>query len=179
MAAWRGPAPEAVRHSGLGVGDHQQCTGTREGAVQAFAQGLGVERREALVEHGELRILQQGAREEDPAALAMGQLPAGFADTLMNPARHATQEASETQFLAELLRLGNVRIACWPAATHQKIECKRSGQDMVFMELGCCRDTTVPVVTDRWPIQSIEQEKPARGRPKPGEQTCKCRFAST
>ena len=61
---------------------------------QTGLQCRWVQRRETFVQDRQRRVLQQGAREKDPAAFAVRQLPAGFADMLHQPAWHAAKQAA-------------------------------------------------------------------------------------
>ena len=60
--------------------------------AQADPQGLRVERGKALVQDEHVGLLQESPREENPAALAVRQLPAGLADDLVNAVRHLTEQ---------------------------------------------------------------------------------------
>jgi hypothetical protein len=61
------------------MGDDQQRWGTLQHALQRLLQGLRVEGGEALVEDKTVGTLQQGARDREPAAFALRELPAGLA----------------------------------------------------------------------------------------------------
>ena len=71
-------------------------------AFQALAEILRIQRGQAFVEQNHLGILQECAGEKNAAALALLQLPAGFAYDLVEPGGHAFQQRPKTDLLAEL-----------------------------------------------------------------------------
>ena len=77
----------------------------RGSTFQAGLQRLRIEGGEALVQDRQPRVLQQRAGQEDAAALAVRQLPAGFADLLHHAGGHAVQQVAQPQLVAERVRL--------------------------------------------------------------------------
>ena len=104
---------------------------------------LGIECREAFIQNHQIRILEKRARDVQAATLAMGELPAGFADRLQHPGGHAFEQFAQTQLGADYLRVGIVGKTPNPTA-HEQIESKGSGEDVVFMELRSGSDATPP-----------------------------------
>ena len=65
-------------------------------ARKDFAAGRRVQGGEALVEDQEVGILEEGAGEADAGGLALGELPAGFADALLEAGGEAGERALRT-----------------------------------------------------------------------------------
>jgi hypothetical protein len=118
------------------VSDNEHGGGTLQDAAQAALQGLGVQRRKALVEDDEVGALQQRPGYIQPAALAMGELPAGFADQLPQPRRHAAEEVVEPELAADAFGRFDILGLRWLAPSHQDIEGESFGEDVIFVELG-------------------------------------------
>src|SRR5262245_2903177 len=82
-------------HSGMGD-DHQRLRAA-ENAGERALQRLGIERREALVEHPHVEPLQQRTRDEQAAAFAVRQLPAAVAHQLLEPRGHTRDQRPEIE----------------------------------------------------------------------------------
>jgi hypothetical protein len=67
-------------------------------------------------------ILQQRASDVEPTALPMGELPAGLADDLPQPSRHALEQRPESQGVTQSLRLLQVGRTGWPVAPHEQVK---------------------------------------------------------
>ena len=85
------------------MSDDEQGRGPLFHAFQRPPQVLGIEGGEALVQDHEAGVLEQGARQKQAAALAVGELPAGFSHHLLHAARHAFQQTIESQLPAQRL----------------------------------------------------------------------------
>src|SRR5688572_26777287 len=77
-------------------------------AVDGGGERFGIERGERLVEHHELRVLEQCAREEHAAAFAVRELPSGLADLLEQATRHPIEQGPEAELAADRLGGGEV-----------------------------------------------------------------------
>ena len=73
----------------LGMGHHQKGLAPPQDAPKDDVQGFGIERRETLVKHANIRMLRQGARNAHPGPLPLGELPATVADHLLDAGGHA------------------------------------------------------------------------------------------
>src|SRR4051812_40484322 len=100
------------------MGDHHQRPGPAHRAGEAKLERFRIERREALVHDRQLGILEQGAGEEDAAALAMRKLPAGLANALIDATGHAAEQLAKAKLLAQSLRFGEILVARRPASPH-------------------------------------------------------------
>ena len=131
---------------GLGMRDQQQGGSALEHAIQAATQSFRVEGSEALVENNDARPLQQPTRNVKAAALAVGELPAGFAYHLQQPRGHALDQLAQAELAANLFRVLHVTFARRPTASHQQVESERFGQDVVLVELRRRDDAPAPAV---------------------------------
>jgi hypothetical protein len=66
----------------------------------------------------------------------MRELPAGLADQLPQPSRHATEEVIEAELTAEAFGRFDIFRLRRPAASHEQVEGKGFGEHVVFVELG-------------------------------------------
>src|SRR5215475_3856557 len=117
-----------------------------QGTLHAAAKVIGIEGGKALVKHHHPGTLKQGTRNEQSAALAMRKLPAAFPHHLHQPCRHAIEQLAKTQPAAEVFRFEYLPGGGGPAASHQEIECKCLGKDVVLMELRRCGDFPPPTL---------------------------------
>ena len=69
--------------------------------MQGALEVLRVEGGKALVEDQAGGSLEQGARQEEPAAFAVRELPAGLAYQLQQASGHAREEVRQAQGVAE------------------------------------------------------------------------------
>lgn len=83
--------------SPISLSDDQERRGLRDGDVEGVVQRAWVERAKCFVEDEEFGILEQGPGQEDQAAFAVGELPAGFADDLCEAGWHAVDQVAEAQ----------------------------------------------------------------------------------
>src|SRR6185295_5753546 len=90
------------------VRDHEERAGAIHHAPERAIEVLGVERREALVEDHEVRLLEEGACNVHAAPLAVRELPPGLADHLRHAARHPLEERTEAELVAHRLRLAKI-----------------------------------------------------------------------
>ena len=90
------------------VRDHQQRSRAFDDALHRALQILRIERGEAFIQHHQLGVLQQRARDVEPAAFAMRKLPAGFAHHLEHSRGHASQQVAQAEFAANGFRLFEV-----------------------------------------------------------------------
>ena len=114
--------------------DDQRLRAAEHAGERAF-QRLGIQRGEALVEHAHVERLEQRARDEQAAALAVRQLPAAVADQLLQPRRHARQQRAEIQLAQHRLGLGDVLAPRRPGAPEQQVEQEGLREDVVLVEL--------------------------------------------
>jgi hypothetical protein len=89
--------------------DHQRWR-PFQNALQRTAQGVGIERGEALVENDHGGALQQGASNIKTAALSMRKLPAGFSDHLQESGRHGVEQVSQAEFAADFFGFAHIFI---------------------------------------------------------------------
>ena len=94
---------------GLGVSDDEHGGGALQDAAQAAMQRLGIQGRKALVEDDELGLLEQSPGHVESAALAVGKLPAGLADQLPQPRRHAAEEVIKAELAADMFSRLDIR----------------------------------------------------------------------
>jgi hypothetical protein len=104
------------------MGDDQDRLRAIEDAAEALIERLGIERGEALVENDEIRVLEQRSRDEEPASLAVRELPAGLAELLDETAGHSPEEIAKAELEADLFGGHEIIPRCGPAAAHQQIE---------------------------------------------------------
>src|SRR5438045_2090919 len=136
-------APHPVRVLSSWVGDDQQGPGAAEDAGHGAVERRWIERGEALVQQQQVARLQQRPGHEQPAALAVRELPAGLTHHLRQARRHSIEERSETELPAHRLGLLDVSGLRRPAPSEQQVESERSGEDVVLVELRC-RDHPPP-----------------------------------
>ena len=101
------------------MGNDEHRGGALQDTAQAAVEGLGVQRRKALVEDDEVGPLEQGPGHVEPAPLAVGELPARLADHLQEPRRHAGEEVVEAELAAEAFGRLDIRRLRRPAPPHQ------------------------------------------------------------
>src|SRR5262245_32782322 len=126
------------------VGDHDQRLGAAEDAGERAFQRLGIERREAFVQHAHVERLQQRTRDEQAAAFAVRQLPAAVAHQLLEPRRHARDQRSEIELARHRLGLDDVLATRRPGAPEQQVEEKAGGEDVVLVKLRRRADAATP-----------------------------------
>ena len=98
------------------VRDYHQRRRPLDHGPHALAGVSGIERGEALVEHHQLGALQQRARDEQAAALAVRELPAASRrPSASSPAGMRVEQLAEPELAADAL--GLVEVARRAAAT--------------------------------------------------------------
>src|SRR5919109_1237854 len=107
---------------GSGVSDDEHGGGALQDTTQAAMQGLGVQGRKALVEDDEVGSLEQGPSHIKPAALAVGELPAGLANHLQQPRWHAAEEVVEAELAADAFGRLDICGLRRPSPAHQQVE---------------------------------------------------------
>ena len=75
------------------MSNYQQRWCRLEHERQALPQRRGIEGAEALVQDDHVRVLQKGPRQVQTTLLPLAELPAGLADDLLHPGRHAVEKA--------------------------------------------------------------------------------------
>jgi hypothetical protein len=126
------------------VGDEQQGAGAAAQAVEDVPAGEGIEGSEAFVGDEELGVLEEGAGEEEPGLLAVGELPAAFADALPEAGGEAVEKIAEGEVAADGLGGGEVGGRGRPGAAEEEIEGERVAEDEVFVRLGDGGDQAAP-----------------------------------
>ena len=129
---------------GLRVGDHKHCGGSIENATEGLAKGLRVKRRKALVEDDKSCVLEERPGDVEAAPFSVGELPTRLTDQLQHPGRHSVKELPEAELAADGFGLLQIFGLCGPAAAHQEVEGEGSREDVVLMELWCCRHLPPP-----------------------------------
>ena len=89
------------------MSDNQQSFCALQNAAHGSTQVLRVERAEGFIQNHQVSILQQSAGDKQAAALPVGELPAGFADDLLQPRGHAPQQLAQ-QYLSEFGKMAKV-----------------------------------------------------------------------
>ncbi len=77
--------------------DHDRRRSAGLDAAQREGERIGIERGQRLVQNDHARSLQERARQEHPALLAVRELPACLADLLEHARGHAVDDARETE----------------------------------------------------------------------------------
>ncbi len=165
---------------GLGVGDDEHGGGALQDAAEAALEGLGIQGRKALVEDYQLSLLKQGSGHVEPAALAMGQLPAGFADHLQQPRRHAAEEVVEAELAADAFGRLDIRGLRRPAPAHQQVEGEGFGEHVIFVELGRGHHPSPPSLCPQGlSVEPPEEQESGLGHAQAAEKGGQRGFAAT
>src|SRR5439155_11510650 len=112
--------------SPLAVVDEDQgsCTPTYD-TERPFERD-GVEGRQAFVEDEQVGALEDGAGDEQPAALPLTELPAGLPDHLEQPAGHPVEQFAESEVAAQGVGLGEVVRRRRPAPAQEEVVRQRA-----------------------------------------------------
>ena len=163
----------------LGMRDNHQGGGVLQNTLLHMVQRLWIQRSKTLIQDEDSGILQQCAGDVEATALAMRQLPAGLADYLPQPGRHAVEQVAEAEFAADSFCLLHVGGLGWPAAAQQQVKGERAGQDVVVMELRSGYNALPPAVGSQGlQVQSSAQEQTGLGKTQTGEEGGKGGFAA-
>jgi hypothetical protein len=164
---------------GLGMGDDERGGGTLQDTAQAALQGFRVQGRKALVEDDEVGVLEQGPGDVEPAALAVGELPAGLADQLPQPRRHAAEEVIEAELAADVFGCCDIRGLRRPAPAHEQVEGEGFGEHVVFVELGRGHYTSASTLGSQGlSIEPTQEQETGLGHAQAAEQGGQSGFAA-
>jgi hypothetical protein len=100
--------------------DHGRET-AQHGFDRAF-EVLRVEGDERFVEHEELRLLQQSAREENALALTVRELPPSLPHDLEESRGHSIEQLAQSRLAAHGFRELELGPCRGPIPTHERIE---------------------------------------------------------
>ena len=144
----------------LGMRDNHQGGGVLQNTLLHLVQRLWIQRSKTLIQDEDSGILQQCAGDVEATALAMRQLPAGLADYLPQPGRHAVEERPESQSAAQGLGSLQVCRLGWPATAHEQIEGQGPGKEVIVVELWRSHYSVPPARgPERWQIQTTQEEE--------------------
>lgn len=88
------PAVTAIWAGSSRMGNDQKSRSPPQRAIERLLQVFRIQGREALVQNHHTCPLQKSPRHEQAAAARLGELPAGFADDLLQGGGHASEEVS-------------------------------------------------------------------------------------
>jgi hypothetical protein len=74
------------------MSDDYECGCVLEHALKRTPKYLGIECRKALVQDGDVCVLEERTRDVDAATLAVRQLPTRFSDHLHEARRHPLEQ---------------------------------------------------------------------------------------
>jgi hypothetical protein len=124
-----------VRNHLSAVRDHQQRSRAFDHALHGALQILGIERGEAFVQHHQIGVLQQRARDVQAAAFAVRKLPAGFTHHLQHAGGHALQQIARPSS-SQMACASSKSAGAQNGGTAQKqIEGECFGQHVILVEL--------------------------------------------
>jgi hypothetical protein len=163
----------------LRVSDDKECRGPVEDTTEGLIKGLRVECGEAFIEDDEVGILEKRAGDVEAAPFAVGELPTGLTDHLLQSGWHTVEEVSEAEFAAKGLSLLQIFGRCRPAAAHQQIERESSREDVVFVKLRGTRHTPLPAFSPQClPVEPTEEEEARLRQAQASEERSKSRLAA-
>src|SRR5450631_87214 len=170
---------QACLITNLWVRNDDQSLRAAEHTGERALERLRVERGEALVEDAGVERLQKRTRNVEPPPLAMRELPATFADQLLEPRWHPRDERPQVELAADRLGFDNVLAAGGPGAAKQQVEEETGRKNVVLVELRRRADARTPaLVAEQAPVDPVEPQAARRRRAQPAEQRRQRRFAA-
>ena len=123
-------------------------------------KGLWVKCCKTLVEDDKVGVLEKRPGDVEATPFAVGKLPAGLADHLLQSSRHAVEEVPEAEFPAEgfgLLQIFGLRR---PATSYEQVEGEGSREDVVLVKLRRPRHALPPALGPKClPVETLQEEQ--------------------